>query len=133
MLIPYWIQKADLTSEDFDAVDYKQAQVALKKIDWRKEIQKQRELEHIGKENCDPGIGFVADDGRILHICQDGKGKAYFHYHFSETRKIFGIIPFKFDQVASRMSIVEYELAEVIRRFYLEDHEWLINKTKDRV
>ena len=54
MLIPYWIQKADFSHEDFDEVDYKQAEVALKNVDWRREIQYQHELETSEKENCDP-------------------------------------------------------------------------------
>ena len=133
MLIPYWIQKADFTSEDFGAVDYKQAQVALKKFDWAKEIQKQNELEKSGNESCDPGIGFISDDGRMLHICPNGKGKAYFHYHFSKTRRLFGLIPSKSDLIASRMDIHEFDLAEVIRRFYLSDHEWIMDKTRASV
>ena len=131
MLIPYWIQRADFTSEDYSTVDYKKAERVLKGHDWNAEIKKQEELEQSGKEHCDPGIGFVPDDGRILHICPDGKGKAYFHYHYYETRKILAIIPLRSQQTASKMDINEFELGEVIRRFFLNDHDWLISKAKD--
>ena len=131
MLIPYWIQKADFSHEDFDAVDYRQAEVALKNFDWRREKQYQQELETSERENCDPGIGFPSDDGRILHICPDGTGKAYFHYHYSTERKFLWIIPYTSDEIATVLNINELDFGEIIKRFFLSDHEWLINKTRE--
>lgn len=133
MLIPYWIQKADLSHEDFEAVDYKQAQLAFKTFDWRKEIQIQNDLKKSGKENCDPGIGFVSGDGRILHICPDVNGRAYYCYNFVESRRFLGIIPYKSNQIVSRRNIIEFDLTEVIRRFFLGDHEWLLKNSSETV
>ena len=129
MLIPYWIQKADFTAEDFDAVDFKQAQDVFNKYDWHKEIKIKSDLDKSGSEYCDPGIGFVPGDGRILHICPDGKGKAGVHYHFLEKKKILGLIPHTSNQIVSNIDIKESEIEEIIHYFYLNDHEWLIRKT----
>ena len=130
MLIPFWIQRADLSFEDYAAVDYKKAQSALEKVDWHTEKLRQTELKSAKKENCDPGIGFVADDDRVLRICPDGEGNAYFHYHYPRRFRVLGLIPLKFLRTASRKRTGELDLPELIRRFFLNDHDWLIAKAK---
>jgi hypothetical protein len=91
--IPYWIQRADCSATDYEPIPVADAIRAFEGHDWRSELDLFSEMETTGADCCPPGIGFVASDGTILHICPGSDGRAMVHYHFSETRKLVGLIP----------------------------------------
>jgi hypothetical protein len=82
MPVTYWIQHADLSAEERGVIDADAALGALEEVDWASELRHLDSLETEQRECCPPGIGFVADDGRILHICPSGSDTALCHYHF---------------------------------------------------
>lgn len=84
--IRYWLQRADYTSTEYDAVDAATAVRILDLHDWRAELEFEREREAAGLETCPPGIGFVADANRFLHICPGRDATALVHYHTDEPR-----------------------------------------------
>jgi hypothetical protein len=127
--IPYWIQRADFTTVEHEAVDEHQAHEILCDFDWASERALRDGLKNENQERCDPGIGFVAADGRILHISSDGRGRAYFHYHFRQWSRLLGLIPFKRRTTRSNMKLAEEDLDEVVMMFFHSDHEWLMGKT----
>lgn len=77
-----------------------------------------KELEASGKDFCPPGIGFVHDSGRILHICP-GKELSMYHYHSS--KKLFGLVPIG----SSTVTIENYsnsQLPQLVLNFF--DEQW---------
>jgi hypothetical protein len=127
--MPYWIQRADFSSADGEAVDVKQAIEVASAHDWSDELRLLDTLEAAGRESCPPGIGFVASSGRILHICPGRDGTALVHYHFSEEHKTLGIIPASRSVVRSERAVSFWQMPEFIRRFYADDHTWLCQRT----
>jgi hypothetical protein len=85
-----WIQRHDFSSEERDDLSLKDAERILRDFDWLSEREKQSRSVDGG---CDPGLGLVRQDGRILHICPGPDDRCYLHYHYPETRKILGFIP----------------------------------------
>jgi len=75
MLIPYWMQRADLSSTDHEPVDAAQAVKDFLSYDWGAEGRPFDELDGRHEENCPAGFGFSADDGRRLHLCLDGEDR----------------------------------------------------------
>lgn len=80
MKLPYWIQRADYSATDFDPVSLPAAQALLRAHDWKAERSYQNSLEDAGEDSCPPGIGFVGDNDRVLHICPEEDGSAYCFY-----------------------------------------------------
>ena len=76
----YWIQRADYTSADLDPVSLTEALRVLREHDWNAEFDYEKVLKASAKDNCPPGIGFVADADHCLHICprSDGMAECYF-------------------------------------------------------
>lgn len=93
MEIRYWIQQADYTSTEYDPVDVGTAIRILRSHDWPAALEFEREREAAGLETCPPGIGFVADQNRILHICPGRGGTALVHYHTDEPRLFVRTMP----------------------------------------
>ena len=124
--IPYWIQRADLTADDFPAVDEQGAIEAFEGVDWQRELARQTG----DAESCDPGIGFVPGDGRILHICPQADGLVYLHYHYvdeSESRDFFRSTK---QRTRTKRSVPHSEVPGYISRFFKDDHDWLLGKTE---
>lgn len=84
--IPYWIQRADFSSTDFPAVDAESAIRILHAHDWQTELEFERVRNESGLESCSPGIGLVACDGRVLHICPWPHAMALVLYSSNEPR-----------------------------------------------
>lgn len=127
---PYWIQRADFSAQDLRAVDVSRAVRAFEEVDWERELAARRSREAAGEEPCDPGMGFVPGDGRILHICPLEAGRAYAHYHYMEKSKVLGL--FTISTPKNRM-VPGFERAavpEYITRFFDDDHEWLLARTE---
>ncbi len=86
----YWIQRADFQAEDLSASSAREVQDRFRRHDWAGEQAYRESLESGGRECCSPGLGVVAADGRILHLCPDGDGMLC-HYHYPETRRVLGV------------------------------------------
>jgi hypothetical protein len=127
--IPYWIQRADFTATEHDAVDSARAVQIVKTHDWQGEWRLLAARETAGQETCSPGVGFMAASGRILHICPSPDGPALVHYHFSEPKRRLGFIPGSATEVRSNPTVGLLELAEFVERFYEDDHAWLVERT----
>jgi hypothetical protein len=80
----YWIQQADFTAKDYDPVDLIEAERLLTDYNWGKARAFMRSLAQArgvdSGEYCEPGIGFVTDAGRLLHICPREEGEALCMY-----------------------------------------------------
>lgn len=64
-----------------------------------------------------------------LHICPGEDGRALVHYHFSERQRWLGLIPHDAAVVRTKHAVESSQLAEVVRRFFDDDHAWLVNGT----
>lgn len=127
--IPYWIQRADFSSQDYTAASEQEALQVLLSHDWNAELDFYRQLESKGEEVCDPGIGFLPDSQRILHICPVDRFYAYFHYQYTVKTRVFGIFSWPRNLVGSNMKVRRSELTEILHRFLSGDHDWLLQKT----
>lgn len=125
----YWIQRADFSAQDLEAGSVSDLCSAFERHDWAAEEEFRLTLESDGKECCPPGFGVVPGDGRILHICPDAKGSAQYHYHYSDRRRLLGIIPL------GREATITWDgqsadACEVIEFFVADRHEDLINHSR---
>lgn len=127
--MPYWIQRADFSSTENEAVDVERAIELVSVHDWSDELRLFESLEAAGREVCPPGIGFVASPGRILHVCPNRDGTALVHYHFLEEHRTLGFVPTSRSVVRSESAVSSWQIPEFIRRFYAEDHAWLCGRT----
>ena len=127
-LLPYWIQRANFSSTDFEPVDVNGALRAFTTHDWNAELDFLSELEASASESCPPGIGFVAPTGAILHVCPGPDGRALVHYHARTTSKVLGIFPVSRSEVHTRDSVERSEVSQMIHSFFEGRHDWLIRK-----
>jgi hypothetical protein len=88
-----------------------------------------RELEAAGLEACPPGIGFMDGQGGILHVCPSDDGPALVHYQFEQQQRWMGLIPYKASWVRTNLAAEWSQLPEFVRRFYADDHVWLVSHT----
>ena len=65
MKLPYWIQRADFSTQDFEPIDAIEAEKVLMEHDWESERALQASLENQSKvlheDFCPPNVGFVRD------------------------------------------------------------------------
>ena len=127
--IPCWIQRADFTATEYEAVDSVRAVELLSAHDWPSEWRLLREREAAGLETCPPGVGFTAAPGRILHVCPSDDGRALVHYQFTESERWLGFIPSSAVIVRTNSAVEIPRLPEFVRRFYADDHAWLMDMT----
>ena len=74
-----WLQGSDFSSRDL-APDADTAIREMQSHDWADELQRRDARRRQGEEACDAGIGFVREDGQLLHVCPAGT-TAVVHYH----------------------------------------------------
>jgi hypothetical protein len=120
----YWIQRADFTSEEYEAVNVAEIQRAFRSRSWSGEVEFENRRREAGEESCPPGLGIVAGDGRILHLCPSGSDMVV-HYHFPETKKLLGFL----NSSRERTITADKELAraeELINLFVAADHKKLV-------
>ncbi len=101
---------------------------AVESHDWLWEIEAHDAIASEGGDCCDPGIGFVPGDGRILHICP-GREDFYFHYHFSEPTRFLGLFKSSRQMTWSALGWSADRKSEVVRKFYEADHDWFAENT----
>lgn len=129
--LPYWIQRADFCTTEHEPIDCQEAIRLLARYDWAEELAFQEALASKGIETCDPGIGFVAKEGNILHICPVSSNHAYFHYHFIAQRKLLKIFSTHRFVVRVSREIPWTDIPEVIARYFADDHAWLLLNTTE--
>jgi hypothetical protein len=116
--IAYWIQRANFATTEHGPVDATEAVRVFESHDWHRELNDYIELERAGAECCPPGIGFVAPNGEILHICPDAHQNAVVHYHLNAPSTILGIIPVQVPRVETREGIHRARVTEMIDYFF---------------
>lgn len=115
-----WIQSADFDAREFD-LNENAAKRLFVEHDWVSEVRKQNAREEAGNEACPPGIGFVRDDGRILHLCPDGRNSmVYFH----RPKKILGLF-WAPNRVLTGTEISNGRASELIGYFYRKEDDHL--------
>jgi hypothetical protein len=125
----YWIQRADFTATEQVTIDSARAVELLKTHDWPSEWRLLKEREAACLETCPPGVGLTATSGEILHLCPGDNGQALVHYHFTEPQRWLGLIPRDAAVVRTNPAVELSQLPEFVRRFYEDDHAWLVNRT----
>jgi len=120
-----WIQSADFSTEEFQ-VDCDEACDLYQTHNWTAELVLQGTLSNDNKACCPPGIGFVSDEGHILHICP-GEDEVLFHYHY--PKEILGF----FWKTQKSKTVEHYpksSVAELIRKFYAQSWSEIENAGK---
>lgn len=130
MTITYWLQHADFESEEHGLIGRRDAQRAFREHGWPKELAYKDARERERRECCDPGIGFVSNDKRILHICPQASGRIMCHYHYDSTRWRLWMIPFRDQAQEFWFEDGKDDAEEVIARFFANDHKWLKRRAK---
>lgn len=125
-----WFQSADFTATDA-VVSPDMLKDRFITHSWSAELDRQRQLEAQGVENCDPGFGIVPDDGRILHLCPRPDSTVYCHYHSRPFRKFLG-----FFTLSGRLELLSWSepslksAAGLIDLFVAGQHEQLLERSR---
>ncbi len=112
-----WIQYHDFSHKDFPGYSFEEACHTLERFDWKSEMVKQKKLGKYGRESCEAGMGFIAEDGRILHIIPCPKGCSVYHYHFPDKKRFLGIFPREEQETVSKA-----DLPDKHRKLIIESH-----------
>ena len=110
-----WIQSADYSSKTHPLVDANESIRVYKAHDWTKELALLNEMQAKQQDYCPPGIGFLRDDGRFLHICPDGTG--HISVYFEPAN-----MPRTSTQTYSDLPESDAEIA--IQAFHSEEDAW---------
>jgi hypothetical protein len=127
-LLPYWIQRADFSASDHEAVTSEGALEVLRNHSWEAEARLQAELEAAGKECCPPGIGFLAPDGPILHICPTSDGTSMVHFHATRARGLLDVLRSSRAAIHTKLGVEQAEVVELIQWFFAGRHDWIRRK-----
>jgi hypothetical protein len=128
--LPFWIQRADFSFTEYDAVDHTEAVRIVQNHDWVGELVFRSELESRGVGFCDPGVAFLGEIGETLHICFASESRAYFLYHFVQREKVFGLIPVRRFVTRSNIDLLWSEIPNVIYHYFANNHDWLVSRTE---
>ena len=129
--IPYWIQRADFSVMDGPPVIEADAVRAFLTHDWEAELAFRAQLAGREQEWCDPGIGFVAPDGRVLHICPHPGATADAFYRFQARRRLLGLFPRSTEEARTAYNIDRAQAARLIEHFFASRHEQLLHLLRD--
>lgn len=109
-----WIQKHDFVSEEFELEKSEAVIKLLGEFDWDQELKLQKEKEDKGEDNCPPGLGIVADNGHILHLCPDKNKKYLAFFHYPEEVRFLRIFKFTPQKTLSRENLDHSTVLEII-------------------
>lgn len=115
-----WLQKHDLSSDEFEIPDASSAKKVLREFDWQDQLSRQAQAT---SETCDAGLGLVTDEGDILHICPGANGRSMVHFHFSDTRKLFGLFPRRVDLLKTFRDVSLDRVDQMIDALFVHDFE----------
>lgn len=124
--ISYWIQHADYSSDEFDAVQVEEAILAYQQHDWNAELAVWRKMTDEGEDCCPPGIGYVADDDRMLHLLPEDEKQGSFHYMFKVNAKLLFLIPYRRDKTHFAEHVARERFPSLIRSFFQNRHAELL-------
>src|SRR5437870_3108427 len=82
-----WLQRHNLSSEQFEIPDAAAAKEFLRRFDWASECESEARSTN---DACPAGLGLVVAEGHILHICPRTNGSSLVHYHFPKL-KLLGL------------------------------------------
>ena len=125
--IAYWIQRADFSASDHETVTSEGAIEVLRSHNWEAESRLQAEFEAAGKECCPPGIGFLASDGPILHICPTIGGTSMVHFHPTRARGRLDVLRSS-KAVHTKLGVEQAEVVELIHWCFAGRHDWIQRK-----
>jgi hypothetical protein len=127
--VEYWIQNSDFSnpeglSENEPVQSAKQIVAILREYDWAREnAYEEKRLMEDG-DCCPAGIGIMAEDGHIFHICPKAKlGKAIVYFHHQVPAKIFGFINFSKSQITTYEDVPLTKLESAIKKFLANEYD----------
>lgn len=120
-----WIQRHDLSAEDFVISDASDAISKFESFDWLSELEKKK-INEDKIETCPPGIGFVSGRGEILHICPQENETNMIHYHYPESSKILWIIPVTSPKTITKNGISKNTVHTFIKLFFEKSYTEII-------
>jgi len=118
LAITHWIQSADFSSKELGVADQAEALRLLRDHPWSSELAALRGLEERGEECCPPGLGLVAEEGKILHFCPVRESEWEVHHHYREARKILGIIPSSRDKSETFSGVSMPQAEQLVVQFF---------------
>jgi len=130
--VEYWIQNSDYSNptglgESEPVQSAKQITDIIRDYDWAKENAYEEKCMANNDDCCPAGIGLVADDGYILHICPQAKlGTAMVHFHHDVPAKVLGFIKSTKSQVTTYEKIPLTKLESAIKNFLATDYDAII-------
>jgi len=124
--LAYWIQRADFTATDHEAADAEEAIHVLANHDWQAELRLEADLTTTGQESCPPGIGFMAPDGPILHVCPTIDGGSLVHFHPTRPKTLLDRIRASKAAVYTKQGVGQAEVVELIRWFFAGRHDSIL-------
>ena len=124
----YWIQNSDFSnptgigeSEPVESV--RQLMNILTEYDWAKENAYEEKCLANNDSCCPAGIGIVAEDGHLLHICPKvKKGTVDVHFQHSVSIKILGFIKWNKSQWTTYEKIPFAKLESAVKSFLANDY-----------
>ena len=117
-----WLQRHDLSSEEFEITDAVAAKELLRRFDWASE----RELEaHSKDDTCPAGLGLVAAEGHVLHICPGRDGHSLVHYHFPKKPNLLGL---RSHGLLTWTEVLSEEAERMIDHFFSGDFDVIRDK-----
>ncbi|MBK1880608.1 hypothetical protein [Pelagicoccus mobilis] len=125
-----WIQRADFTSVEFGEMTPDEALGILEATNWNELAEEKKKLEEEGKEFCDPGFGYVFEEGEILHLIEPKKEPFSGFYHYQRKGKLFGLIPTTRNETLEFEDLPSEALYEVVRNWSPFDSESTVNRIK---
>ncbi|MBK1884441.1 hypothetical protein JIN85_18640 [Luteolibacter pohnpeiensis] len=89
-----WIQKHNFESEELPDSGLDAALHAYSAFNWLIEIASYQTSLQGKKDGCPPGIGFVHQNGDLLHFCPLSSEISEVHYYYSFPSRFLGLFPY---------------------------------------
>ncbi len=110
-----WIQSGDYSLKIYPLVDARESIRVYRAHDWARELALLDEMKARQQDYCEPGIGFIRDTGRFLHICHGGAGRLAIYFQ-----------PATMPEATARTfrDLAESDLEVAIEAFYSGEDSW---------
>ena len=128
----YWIQNSDFSSpeglsENEPVQSAKQIIEIILAYDWARENAFEEERMAGDGDSCPAGIGIMADDGHILHMCPKAtQGTATIYFHHKVPAKFLGFISISKTQITTYEKIPLAKLESAVRNFLANEYGAII-------
>jgi len=104
----------------------------MERTNWNELYEEKKKLEQEGKEFCDPGFGYVFDEGEILHLIDPKNEPFSGFYHYLERGKMLGLIPTTKNKTFEFTDLSSEELYDVVNNWSPFDSQSTINRLKKK-